>query len=87
MSDSAGIIKSDDWRIAMLTHSLAALWSGAVRPARLLRHVLHMVDVARSRRSLRRLDAHLLRDIGLTPHEADAEASRAPWDPPAHWRD
>ncbi len=39
----------------------------------------------RSRRDLRDLDAHILRDIGLTPQEAAAEAARPIWDAPAHW--
>jgi uncharacterized protein YjiS (DUF1127 family) len=46
-----------------------------------------MVAVTQSRRALGRLDERLLRDIGLTRHEAEVEASRAPWDPPVHWRD
>ena len=35
---------------------------------------------ARSRRALHRLDAHLLRDIGLSDHEARREADRPFWD-------
>lgn len=45
-----------------------------------------LAAVARSRRGLRLLDDHLLRDIGLTRAEAETEASRAPWDAPSHWR-
>ena len=71
----------------MITHSLQALRSGAIRPTRFLRHIVRLVEVTRSRRALGRLDEHLLRDIGLTPHEAEVEASRTPWDPPLHWRD
>lgn len=71
----------------MITHSLQALWSGAIRPARFLRHIVRVVEVTRSRRALGRLDERLLRDIGLTPYEAEVEASRTPWDPPLHWRD
>ncbi|MEX0369653.1 MAG: DUF1127 domain-containing protein, partial [Tateyamaria sp.] len=33
----------------------------------------------RSRLALRQLDAHLLRDVGLTPAEADFEARRVFW--------
>jgi uncharacterized protein YjiS (DUF1127 family) len=80
------ITKTDDWRFAMSTHSLAALWSVALRPARFLRDLRQMLAVAQSRRALRRLDDHLLRDIGLTRHEAESEATRAPWDAPSHWR-
>lgn len=34
---------------------------------------------ARTRRHLSKLDAHLLRDIGLTPEDAQVEASRPFW--------
>jgi hypothetical protein len=40
----------------------------------------------RQRSSLARLDDHLLRDIGLTPETAKAEADRPLWDVPARWR-
>ncbi|HSF65130.1 MAG TPA: DUF1127 domain-containing protein [Paracoccaceae bacterium] len=40
----------------------------------------------RSRAALMRLDPRLLRDIGLTEAEAQAEAERAAWDVPPHWR-
>ena len=39
----------------------------------------------RQRRALAELDAHRLDDIGLTRAEAEAEARRPIWDPPAHW--
>ena len=41
--------------------------------------------VARERRALSKLDAHLLRDIGLSDWAAEAEAGRKFWDAPAHW--
>jgi len=34
---------------------------------------------ARTRKSLRNLDAHLLRDIGLTPDAAEIEANKRFW--------
>jgi uncharacterized protein YjiS (DUF1127 family) len=37
----------------------------------------------RQSRHLEGLDAHLLRDIGLDPDDADATKAR--WDAPAHW--
>ena len=37
------------------------------------------VDAARSRQSLDELDAHLLRDIGLTREEARREADKFFW--------
>jgi uncharacterized protein YjiS (DUF1127 family) len=39
----------------------------------------------RQRTSLGTLDARMLRDIGITPEEARAEARRPVWDVPAHW--
>ena len=45
-----------------------------------------LLDIARQRRALTRLEGHLLRDIGLTQSEAQEEASRAAWDVPRHWR-
>lgn len=39
----------------------------------------------RDRQRLAGLDDHLLRDIGLSRHEADQEASRKAWDVPDHW--
>ena len=40
----------------------------------------------RSRQALARLDAHLLRDVGLTQDRARAEAARPVWDVPRSWR-
>jgi len=45
-----------------------------------------MLGLARQRRDLSQLDAHMLRDIGVTPDEARAEARRPLWDVPRHWR-
>lgn len=39
----------------------------------------------RHRRQLARLDGRLLRDIGLSRREAEAEAARPFWDAPGHW--
>jgi uncharacterized protein YjiS (DUF1127 family) len=48
--------------------------------------VRHRLDQARSRRHLSRLDDRLLRDIGLTREQAEAEGQRPLWDTPPHWR-
>ena len=45
-----------------------------------------MFAVSRQRQALGALPEHLLRDIGITPKAAHAEARRAPWDVPAHPR-
>ncbi len=39
-----------------------------------------MWQARRTRTQLSELDAHLLRDIGISPSEALREADRAPWD-------
>lgn len=49
--------------------------------------LLRYFDLHRQRRSLGRLDAHRLRDIGLTETQARTEARKALWSAPAHWRD
>ena len=43
-------------------------------------------DNWRQRQALKHLDADALLDIGLTRHEADAEARRSFWDAPEQWR-
>lgn len=50
-----------------------------------LKLVLAALALRRSRLRLRDLDAHLLRDIGLSPAEAACEAQRPAWDAPDHW--
>ncbi|MES2543198.1 MAG: DUF1127 domain-containing protein [Pseudomonadota bacterium] len=54
--------------------------------ARLPALILAAEALARSRRSLGRLDDHTLRDIGLTRAEAESEARRSAWDAPVHWK-
>jgi uncharacterized protein YjiS (DUF1127 family) len=50
---------------------------------------LQAAQRARMLRALRRLDDHLLRDIGLSRAEAEALANSlttsSAWDAPAHW--
>lgn len=53
--------------------------------ARFPARILAASALARSRRSLLSLDDHQLRDIGISRHEAIAEASRTRWDAPSHW--
>ncbi|MEN9409002.1 MAG: hypothetical protein RL216_976 [Pseudomonadota bacterium] len=36
--------------------------------------------------ALHRLPPHMLRDIGVTEEEAQAEPARPLWDIPPHWR-
>jgi uncharacterized protein YjiS (DUF1127 family) len=71
----------------MTIHTISALWSRSSAPFRLFGVLGGLASTARSRRDLLRLDDRLLGDIGLTRHEAEAEASRTPWDPPLHWHD
>ena len=69
-----------------LLRSLPLIAVASLSPARLLSWVLAADAQARSRRALARIDDHILRDIGLTRQEADAEAARPGWDSPLHWR-
>ncbi|MBY4894548.1 DUF1127 domain-containing protein [Rhodobacteraceae bacterium N5(2021)] len=58
-----------------------------VRPRRRFRlPFIHWRAVWRSRRALSRLDAHLLRDIGVSDFDARQEAARPLWDAPEPWR-
>ncbi|WP_231580138.1 DUF1127 domain-containing protein [Pseudorhodobacter wandonensis] len=43
------------------------------------------LGLRRQRRSLGLLSPELLRDIGLTPAEAESESRRKLWDVPKHW--
>ncbi|KAA2313636.1 DUF1127 domain-containing protein [Pseudooceanicola sediminis] len=45
-----------------------------------------LLGIHRERRALHHLDDALLRDIGLTRHEARTEARRPAWDAPERWR-
>lgn len=59
------------------------------RPARrtgLFTPLARRLEQHRTRRALRRLDARLLADIGLSETEAAHEARRRIWDAPDHWR-
>lgn len=74
---------------AAMPTRLLSLQSALLHPSglgRLRSRLLAASGLARSRHSLRLLDDHLLCDIGLTRAEALAEADRASWDAPAHWR-
>ncbi|SEW24700.1 protein of unknown function [Cognatiyoonia koreensis] len=44
-----------------------------------------MHALARQRRALADLDAHLRADIGVNAQEAQKEAKRPIWDAPDHW--
>ena len=61
----------------------------AVRHASPVRGLSRLIDVLalrRSRQSLAALDDHMLRDIGLSREQAQAEADRAAWDVAPTWR-
>ncbi|GGW37808.1 hypothetical protein GCM10011452_27860 [Gemmobacter lanyuensis] len=63
-----------------------SLRRAAARPRlRLLPLLLSRLGLGRSRRRLAELDTHLLRDIGLSRAQADAESERPIWDAPSHW--
>lgn len=70
---------------ASLPRGLARARVTRRRPA-LPARLLSLIGLARQRRHLAELDAHLLQDVGLTRSEAEREAGRAFWDAPSHWR-
>ncbi len=51
----------------------------------LVQRILLALAQHRQRQHLGRLDAHMLRDIGMTAAQAQAEAARPIWDAPASW--
>lgn len=55
-------------------------------PVGLIRSFWAWHGLARQRRDLARLDARRLRDIGLSPEEANSESTRPFWDAPRHWK-
>lgn len=69
-----------------MSRSIAARSARTTPRLRLLSRLLGLMSLHRQRRSLAHLDDHLLRDIGLTPEQAQMEATRPLWDAPAHWR-
>ena len=54
---------------------------------RLINRFIAANALHRQQQALGRLDDHMLRDIGVTRLQAEAEANRPVWDAPAHWRD
>jgi uncharacterized protein YjiS (DUF1127 family) len=48
--------------------------------------VKRVSETYRQRRALARLDTARLRDIGVTPEEAETEYNRPIWEAPRHWR-
>ncbi|ARE38826.1 hypothetical protein RGUI_0685 [Rhodovulum sp. P5] len=56
-----------------------------VSPVQLVRRIALGLRAAEQRRRLATLDPALLRDIGLTPEDALAEARRPVWDVPSSW--
>ncbi|MRU16790.1 hypothetical protein FDP25_15215 [Roseovarius sp. A21] len=44
------------------------------------------ITLWKQRRALARMEDWQKHDLGLTDHEVEAEAKRAPWDAPDNWR-
>ena len=51
-----------------------------------LTKLLDALALRRQRRTLARLDARALEDIGITREQAEAEAARSIWDAPEFWQ-
>ena len=59
--------------------------TSAAPSGRLSLNVRQRLAVWRTRRTLARLDANALEDIGLSAEEAQREARRGAWDVPDTW--
>lgn len=53
--------------------------------SKFLRNVFNRLQMQQSRHRLGQLDTKALRDIGLSPAEANREAQKPIWDAPDHW--
>lgn len=71
-----------------MTISLTSQRLATLRPVirTTLQRLVMATQLRRQRASLLRLDDHLLKDIGVTPQDAEAEARRSNWDAPSHWK-
>ena len=72
--------------MSTFTHTASTHRTGGARRRGLWAMLAAMITANRQRTQLRDLDDSMLRDLGLTRAEADAESRRAPWDVPANWR-
>ena len=57
-----------------------------LRMTAVLRGLADMIALHKQRHQLAALDTVRLNDLGLTRQDVQREASRMPWDVPAHWR-
>ena len=57
----------------------------STRKQGLLGVLLRAYSIWRERQHLAELDDHLLKDIGVTKDQAEAEAERPVWDAPSRW--
>jgi uncharacterized protein YjiS (DUF1127 family) len=82
----AGIRGGDSEKERIMSAQFSPLPSALRLPARFAAPKLDLSWIARvwrayqTRRQLSELDAHLLRDIGMTRLDAELEAARKPWD-------
>ena len=53
--------------------------------SKFLSNVFRRIRMQHSRQRLAQLDARALRDIGLSPAQANREAEKPIWDAPDHW--
>jgi uncharacterized protein YjiS (DUF1127 family) len=87
MTASPGITRltEDLWKEILMDDILASLSAGRAGRARPFHRLLQRLALGRSRRRLAQLEDHLLRDVGLTPSEAQREAEKPIWNAPDHW--
>ncbi|WP_165474480.1 MULTISPECIES: DUF1127 domain-containing protein [Yoonia] len=69
----------------MASFSHAGICMDTKRRPPLWSRIMQAAQLARQRRALAALDAHILCDIGITADDAQAEAGKPVWDVPRHW--
>lgn len=70
----------------MTTLTASTTRRGAAASSRKKFGLFSLFGLARQRRELGQLDAHLLRDLGISPEDARSESRRGFWDVPRNWR-
>jgi uncharacterized protein YjiS (DUF1127 family) len=73
-------------RLSRPQHTAFGATAAACAPAANLSFFARVIAVWRERQHLRRLPAHMRRDIGLSDAQIARETQRPMWDAPQAWR-
>ena len=72
--------------MSYLSTSARQIFLGTTGTVNVVKKIVTFFSIHRERAALRKLDASLLEDIGITRAEAEMEANRPAWDAPERWR-